>query len=342
MKRALKMSLIVMAACCVLEPLRSAEILQGSGATFPSPLYEKWASVYPRGKGGQVQYNPVGSGEGIKQVLEGKVDFGATDVAMTQDEKAEATGRVWHVPVTLGAVAIAFHVPGVAALRLTPGLISDIFLGNIRQWNDGRIVALNAGSRLPSLPITVCCREDSSGSTAVFTEYLSKVDESWRREVGEGKLVRFPLGRCVQGSDGMAALIQCTPGAVGYLESTHAMKYGLAMAAVQNRSGSFACPSLAAMHASAAQARFGGDLVASLTDREGRNAYPITTFSYLLVPEKYGQVNGDLVEFLRWALHEGQKYTVGLRYAPLPKALVKRIEQSEVGRVLWGKEAPLK
>lgn len=306
----------------------TAQTLQGAGASFPYPLYSKWMSDYQKQKGVQINYQSIGSGGGIKQILQGTVDFGATDAPMTEAERAKAKSVIHHIPSTMGAVVVAFHVPGLSSLKLTPDVLADIYLGKIKQWNDGKIQAVNGGVKLPSTPITVAYRSDGSGTSAVFTEYLCKVSPEWKSQVGEGKSVKFPVGMGAKGNEGVTGMVKSMPGSIGYLELAYAKQNQLSMASIRNRSGKFILPSPEGVSAAAASAVIPEDLCASITDGKGANDYPIASFSYILAYEKHPDpVKGKvLADFLLWAIHEGQNSASSLDYAPLPKGLIKRIE----------------
>jgi phosphate transport system substrate-binding protein len=305
-----------------------ALLINGAGATFPFPLYSKWFSEYNRARPElRFNYQSIGSGGGIKQVTERTVDFGASDAPMTEAELAKAPG-IQHVPTVIGAVAVSANVPGVTELRLTPEVLADLFLGKITRWNDGRLTALNPGQKLPDAMVTVIHRSDGSGTTAVFTDYLAKVSPEWKARVGAGKSVKWPVGLGGKGNEGVTGLVKATPGAVGYLELAYATQNRLGVAALRNRSGQFVRPSVAGATAAAAEATIPPDYRVSITDAPGKDAYPIAAFTYLLVyaqpadPAKGKALGG----FLWWAVHEGQKHAAALDYAPLPAALVGRLE----------------
>lgn len=311
--------------------LQAQTVIQGAGASFPYPLYSKWISEYRKvNPGVNINYQAIGSGGGIKQITMRTVDFGGTDAPMSASELSKVKGTLHHIPMTLGAVVVAYHVPGVGqGLKLTPEVISNIFLGYITTWNDARLASLNPGVKLPATPITVAYRTDGSGTTAVFTEYLAKVSLDWKSKVGAGKSVKFPTGLGAKGNEGVTGLVKGTPGAIGYLELAYAKQNSLAMAAIRNRVGKFVVPTPAGVTSAASGNAIPGDLCLSITDGPGAKDYPISSFSYILVyqgqqdPTK-GRV---LADFLWWATHEGQKFAAALDYAPLPtKDMVPRIE----------------
>lgn len=304
--------------------------LQGAGATFPYPLYSKWMAEYqkvdPRV---QINYQSIGSGGGIKQILERTVDFGATDAPMTPQERAKATATLHHIPMTLGAVVVTYNVPGLATgLKLSQEAVAGIFLGKIVTWNDAKLAALNPGAKLPTTPITVAYRSDGSGTTAVFTEYLAKISPEWKSTVGAGKAVKFPIGLGGKGNEGVTGLVKSTPGAIGYVELAYAKQNQMAVASIRNQAGAFVAPSLEGVTSAAAGQKLPEDLCLSLVDGPGPKTYPISAFSYLLVyQEQQDATKGKaLADYLWWAIHDGQKLGAALDYAPLPKDLVPVIE----------------
>lgn len=311
--------------------------LDGAGATFPAPLYTKWLSDFQRAgaAGGlKISYQAVGSGAGVKRFMSHQVDFGASDVAMTDDEltAAEADGGpVLHIPTVIGAVVVAYSLPGVPRLRMDGRLIGDIFLGRVRSWNDPAIAALNPGVALPDLPITVVHRSDSSGTTANFTGFVANHSPDFKNRVGSGKSVRWPVGEAAEGSSGVAKRVQATKGAIGYVELTYALNQELGYAAVQNEAGRFVVPSPASMAAAAA----GLELVSvinnfrvSLIDATGAGAYPITSWTFILVRESQSdQAKARTLANLLWYMtHNGQASAIALHYAPLPSFLIGPIE----------------
>lgn len=304
--------------------------LQGAGATFPYPLYSKWIAEYQKvNPKVQINYQSIGSGGGIKQTLEQTVDFGATDAPMTDGERAKAKSHIHHIPSTLGAVVITYNVPGVGTgLKLTPDVLAGIFLGEIKTWNDGRIASINGSAKLPAQAITVAYRSDGSGTTAVFTDYLAKVSGSWKAKVGAGKSVKFPTGLGAKGNEGVTGLVKTTPGTIGYVELAYARQNKMAVASLKNRSGKFVEPSLEGVTAAAAAVKPPEDLCMSIVDAGASKAYPLSSFSYILVyqDQKDGVKGKAVADFLWWAIHDGQKFGSALDYAALPKPLVSKIE----------------
>lgn len=309
--------------------------LTGAGATFPYPLYSKWFSDYATATGVRINYQSIGSGGGIRQLSEGTVDFGATDGPMTDEELGKAKGgAILHFPTVLGAVAVAYNLPGFRGeLRLSGPVVADIFLGNIKKWNDPRIAALNPGVSLPSSDILVVHRSDGSGTTYVFSDYLSAVSPAWARGPGRGKDVAWPTGLGGKGNEGVAGQIKQIPGAIGYVELAYANQNNLPVAAIQNAAGAFIKPSIAAVTAAAAgvaaQLPPDTDYRISIVNSPGAEAYPISSFTWLLL---YRQQTDSvkarkLKDFLRWALREGEKQAAALDYAPLPAAMADRLVQ---------------
>jgi phosphate transport system substrate-binding protein len=316
--------------------------LQGAGATFPYPLYSKWVAEYQKEHPTvRINYQSIGSGGGIRQITEKTVDFGASDAPMSDDELKKAPGALVHVPMTLGAVVLAYNLPDVkSGLKLTPDVIAGIFLGDIKTWDDAKIAKDNPDVKLPKDAITVAFRSDGSGTTAVFTDYLSKVSPAWKDKVGAGKSVKFPVGLGAKGNEGVAGQIKTTPGTIGYVEIAYAKQTGATYAVVQNAAGKFVEPTLDAITAAAGTATLPDDLRVSITNAAGDAAYPIASFTYILV---YNEMPGDaaknkaLVDYLWWAVHDGQKLGPDLFYAQLPAEVVKRDEAKLKGLTVGGK-----
>jgi phosphate transport system substrate-binding protein len=320
-------------AAAANKPKESGTIdLQGAGATFPYPLYSKWVAEYEKvNPKVRINYQSIGSGGGVRQILEKTVDFGASDTPMTDEELAKASAKIVHVPMTLGAVVLAYNVPDVpTGLKLTPDALVGIFLGDVKTWDDPKIAKENPDVKLPKDPITVAYRSDGSGTTGVFTDYLSKVSPAWKEKVGAAKSVKFPVGMGAKGNEGVAGQIKTTPGTIGYIELAYAVQTGAAVASVQNAAGKFVAPSLDGITASAggAAAKMPDDLRVSITNAPGDTAYPISSFSYILVYEQMPDaVKGKaLADYLWWATHDGQKLGPALQYAPLPAEVVTKVE----------------
>ena len=306
--------------------------LTGAGATFPYPLYSKWFSDYATATGVKINYQSIGSGGGIRQLSEGTVDFGASDSPMNDEDIAKAKGPVMHFPTVLGAVVVAYNLPGLSApLKLSGDVVADIFAGKVKKWNDARIVSLNPGVSLPGDDILVVHRSDGSGTTFVFTDYLAAVSPSWASGPGRGKEVSWPVGLGGKGNEGVAGQIKQTPGAVGYVELAYAKQNNLATAAIRNAAGNFISPSPAGMTAAAASVASNlpadTDYRLTIVNSDGAEAYPITSFTWILLyPEQAESVKArKLKDFMRWALTEGEKQAATLDYAPLPGTMAERL-----------------
>jgi len=306
--------------------------LNGAGATFPYPLYSKWVSAYGSAHPEvRINYQSVGSGAGIKQITDGTVDFGASDAPMTDEQLAKVERKLLHIPTTLGAVVIGYNLPeGSSELHLTGELLGDIFLGEVKRWDDGRIVSSNPGAKLPPQPIAVVHRSDGSGTTAVFTDYLTKVSTGWKSKVGSGTSVNWPTGTGAKGNEGVTGVLKATPGAIGYCELAYAKQTGLRTALLKNRAGKFVSASLESISGAAAGfvATMPEDFRVSITDAPGDGSYPLASFTYLLVYQNNDQPTKAeaIAKFLWWAVHDGQKYGPPLHYAELPREIVAKVE----------------
>ncbi|MBY0369901.1 phosphate ABC transporter substrate-binding protein PstS [bacterium] len=310
--------------------LFAAALINGAGASFPYPLYAKWFSEYQKvNPEVQINYQSIGSGGGIRQFSQKTVDFGASDAPMTDEQIKEAKEPVVHIPTVLGAVVVTYNVPEVTKpLQLSGDLVADIFLGTITKWDDARIKAQNPGVTLPAKAILVAHRSDGSGTTNIFTDYLSKVSPAWKEKVGVGTAVKWPTGLGGKGNEGVAGLVKQTPGAVGYVELIYAKSNDLKFASIKNKAGAFVEPDMKSVTAAAGATKIPADFRVSLTDASGKGAYPISGFTYLLVWKKHPDADkgGKLVEFLNWAVTDGQKYAGDLHYAPLPSSLVPKVQ----------------
>ena len=306
--------------------------LQGAGATFPNPLYQKWLSEYSKLHPNlKIDYQSIGSGGGIKQLKEQTVDFGASDPPMTDADLKSAPGEIVHVPTVLGAVIITYNLQGVSQpLRFSPEVIADIFLGKIKKWNDPKISADNPGVTLPASDITVVHRSDGSGTSAVFTDYLSKVSPEWKEKVGSGTSPSWPIGLGGKGNEGVTGQVKSTPNTIGYVELAYAVQNKLPVAQVKNAGGNFITPSIDAVTAAAAASAGNtpDDLRVSITNAAGPDVYPISSYTYILVykNQKDAAKGKALVDFLWWGLHDGETFAKDLQYAPLPADIVKRAE----------------
>jgi phosphate transport system substrate-binding protein len=306
----------------------AALLVNGAGATFPYPLYSKWFDEFhKRNADVQINYQSIGSGGGIRQVLEGTVDFGATDGPMTDEQLAQAKVPIHHLPTVLGAVVPTFNLDGVERLHFTPEVLSGIFLGKITHWNDPLLAKENAGAKLPAAPIVPVHRSDGSGTTYVFTDYLAKVSPEWAKSVGKGTSVNWPVGLGGKGNEGVSGLVKQTPNAIGYVELIYAVQNKLPYGDVRNRAGKFVAASLESVSAAAAAAAASmpADFRVSITDPAGADAYPIASFTWLLVPARIADANKGraLKQFLEWMLADGQALAPPLNYAPLPAAVVE-------------------
>lgn len=309
----------------------AVESLDAAGATFPYPLYSKWFDVYKKTADVSISYQAIGSGGGIRQLKGGLVDIGASDAPLSPQEAKDMPGEVLTIPTVAGAVAIVYNLPGVEkGLKLTPDVIANLFLGNIKRWNDKRIASLNPGLDLPNLPVAVVHRSDGSGTSFIFTSYLSAVSRAWAVRVGAGKSLDWPAGIGGKGNEGVAGVVKQTPGGVGYVELSYATQNRLPYAHVKNRAGKFIEPTLASTTAAAAgfEKAMQKDLTVLIVNAPGETAYPIAGFTYLMVyrNQKSATRGQAVAEFLWWAIHDGQKYAPALQYSPLPEGLVKIIE----------------
>ena len=302
--------------------------INGAGATFPYPIYSKWFSEYNKLKPEvQINYQSIGSGGGIRQISQRTVFFGATDGPMTPDQLLAAPGKILHFPMVLGAVVPVYNIPGVKQeLKFTGPVLADITLGKITKWNDPAIAKLNAGVTLPATDIVVAHRSDGSGTTYIWVDYLSKVSALFLKTVGVSTSVNWPVGVGGKGNEGVAGLVSQTPGALGYVELIYALQNNMSYGSVQNSSGEFVRATVDAVTAAAAAAaaQMPADFRVSITNPPGKDAYPIASFTWLLLYEspqdkKQGKI---MVDFVQWALTDGQKFAKDLGYAPLPKAVI--------------------
>lgn len=321
--------LLVVAALAFAWTASAADklLVNGAGATFPFPLYSKWFAEYNKLKPDlQFNYQSIGSGGGIQQITNKTVDFGASDAPMKDEQLAAAPGTV-HIPTVLGAVVVTYNAP-VPQLRLTPETLSGIFLGKITKWNDPAIAKVNPGTKLPDADIAVIHRSDGSGTSNIFTDYLSKVSPEWKAKVGAGTSVKWPAGLGAKGNEGVTGLVKQTPGAIGYVELAYANQNKLPMAELQNKDGAFVKPTMESTSAAAAGIVVPDDFRVSITNASGKDAYPMASFTYILVPrdQQDSAKGAAVVNFLWWAVHDGQQFAQPLDYAPLPKAVVAKVE----------------
>ncbi len=321
-------SLRVLLAIAVLASCAFAQTtLNGAGATFPYPIYSKWFNEYHKLHSDiQINYQSIGSGGGIRQVQAGTVDFGASDGPMTDEQIAQSKVKVLHVPTVLGAVVPAYNIPGVSAeLKFTPDVLADIYLGKITNWNDGRIAKINPGVTFPNQGVTVVHRSDGSGTTYIFTDYLSKVSPEWQSNVGKGTSVKWPVGLGGKGNEGVSGNLRQLPGSIGYIELIYALQNKIPYGVVQNSSKNFVKASLQSTTAAAVGVKMPPDFRVSITNPPGKDAYPIASFTWLLIPTNPADANKGkiLKDFLTWMQDQGQAMTEALSYAPLPKQVVE-------------------
>src|SRR5512139_3695902 len=324
------LSLGVVSAATAADPL----MINGAGATFPYPLYSKWFYEYSNANPGvKFNYQSIGSGGGIKQITAGTVDFGATDAPMTEEEMGKLPGPILHIPTAIGAVVIVYKLDGVeSGLKLTPDLLAGIYLGKITRWNDPKIAELNKTVTLPNADIVVSHRSDGSGTTDIFTNYLATVNTEWRAKIGHGKSVNWPVGIGGKGNEGVSGVVKQTPGAIGYVELAYAKQNKMKVAALRNRDGNFVTPTLEATSAAAAGVAksMPQDFRVSLVDSPGKDSWPIAGLTWILIyKDQKDEARGKaIVQFLKWAIRDGQKMEAALDYAPLPKPVVEKVDQA--------------
>lgn len=326
--------IVLMLVCALMSlPLIGQTTLNGAGATFPNPMYSKWFSEYHKAHPDiQINYQPIGSGGGIRQVTEGTVDFGASDMPMTDKQLQDAKTKILNIPTVLGAVVPAYNVPGVTGeVKFTPEALAGIFLGKITKWNDKAITEQNPGVNFPDKDIVVVHRSDGSGTTFIWTDYLSKVSPDWKSQVGSNTSVSWPLGMGGKGNEGVAGYIRSLAGSIGYVELIYAVQNNITYGSVRNSSGAFTKASLEGVTAAAASApKMPADFRVSITNAPGKDAYPISSFTWLLIPatSKDAAKGKILADFLNWMVTEGQKMTAALTYAPLPENVAAKVHEA--------------
>jgi phosphate transport system substrate-binding protein len=324
------------AAVVILSNLIFAQkvvLINGAGATFPYPLYSKWFYEYAKiDKTVNFNYQSIGSGGGIRQILAQTVDFGASDAVLTEEQLKQAPGKILHIPTTAGAVVLIYNIPelkGKEPLRFTPEIISKIYLGKIKKWNDKLIQTENPNVTLPDKNIVVVRRSDGSGTTFIFTDYLCEVSAEWKNRVGKGTSVNWPVGLGGKGNEGVAGIVKNTPYSIGYVEISYAIQNNLDYAIVKNKDGYYVKPTIESITAAIEDKakNMPDDYRVSIVNAGGKNSYPISGFTWILVYQKQKDpVRGEkLVKFLKWAVTDGQKYCAELHYAPLPKNLVDKV-----------------
>jgi len=329
-----------LSAIAIAAPVSAQVSLTAAGATFPAPIYQKWFNDYQSVAEVQINYQPIGSGGGIKNVTEGVVDFGASDGPMSDDQikafKEKRGFGILHFPTVLGAVVPTYNLPGVnQELNFTPEVLANIFLGKITNWNDPAIDKINSGVKLPNLKIFVVHRSDGSGTTYCFTDYLAKVSPEWASKVGKANTsVQWPVGIGGAKNDGVTANVKQQPGAIGYVELIYAVKNKLPYGKMRNKAGQFIKADLTSVSAAAAGVPMPADFRVSITDAAGKAAYPISTFTWLLIPEKISDPSKKkaIVDFLKWAITKGQDEVESLDYAKLPAPVVAK-EKNAIGLV---------
>jgi phosphate transport system substrate-binding protein len=322
---------LLLAGLALALPAMAQTTLNGAGATFPYPMYSKWFSDYNKlHPDVQINYQSIGSGGGIRQVLNGTVDFGASDGPMSDEQLKEAKTRILHVPTVMGAVVPAYNVAGVSGeIKFTPDVLADIFLGKITNWNNAAIAKANPGMKFPDTAIVVVHRSDGSGTTFIFTDYLSKVSKDWEGTVGKGTSVKWPQGLGGKGNEGVAGQIRQIQGSIGYVELIYAVENKITYGSIKNAAGNFVKATLDGVTEAAASApKMPADFRVSITNAPGKTAYPISSFTWLLIPvqakdPKKGKIIAD---FLVWMLNDGQKLTSQLSYAPLPANVVDKVK----------------
>jgi phosphate transport system substrate-binding protein len=322
---------LLLAGLVLALPVMGQTTLNGAGATFPYPMYSKWFSEYNKlHPDVQINYQSIGSGGGIRQVLNGTVDFGASDGPMSDEQLKQAKTPILHIPTVMGAVVPAYNVPGVSGeIKFTPEALAGIFLGKIQKWNDPALTQANPGVKLPDQSIIVIYRSDGSGTTFIFTDYLSKISQDWANSVGKGTSVKWAIGMGGKGNEGVAGQIRQLQGSIGYVELIYAVENKITYGSVKNAAGNFVKASLDSVTEAAASAKsMPADFRVSITNAPGKTAYPISSFTWLLIPAqakdpKKGKIIAD---FLDWMVADGQKMTSQLSYAPLPEGVVEKVK----------------
>jgi phosphate transport system substrate-binding protein len=327
-KKAWSVGLAIVLGLCGARNLSAQLLINGAGATFPYPIYSKWFDEYSKvDPTVHFNYQSIGSGGGQRQILERTVDFGASDGPMSDQNLAKASGKILHVPTVAGADVVTYNLTGNPALKLDGPCLADIFFGKITKWNDPRIAAQNSGVNLPNDDIVVVHRSDGSGTTYIFMDFLSSVSPEWASKVGRSTSVKWPTGLGAKGNEGVTGQIKQMPGSIGYVEMVYAMQNQLPFVTVKNAEGHYVAPSVASVTAALERTRIPEDFRFSMVNSPGAESYPIAGATWLLVYEQQrdAQKGKKLVEFLHWAMKEGEKMAPALDYAPLPPALVERV-----------------
>jgi phosphate transport system substrate-binding protein len=326
-----RLALLLVCVVLALPLFADTVTLNGAGATFPNPIYTKWFSEYNKlHPDVQINYQSIGSGGGIRQVLAGTVDFGASDGPMSDEQLGQAKVKILHIPTVLGAVVPAYNVPGVTGeIKFTPEVLANIFLAKITSWNDPAIAKANPGVNFPNQPIIVIHRSDGSGTTYIFTDYLSKVSSEWKSTVGASTAVKWPVGLGGKGNEGVAGQIRQLVGSIGYVELIYAVQNNISYGSVKNSSGNFLKATLEGVTDAAASVKsMPADFRVSITNAPGKDAYPISSFTWLLIPvQAKTPANGKILsDFLTWMVNDGQKMTKALSYAPLPDSVAEKVK----------------
>jgi phosphate transport system substrate-binding protein len=330
-ERIVKKSLLVLALLAFALSTAQAQKITAAGATFPYPIYSKWFSEYSSAHPGvQINYQSIGSGGGIQQVTNGVVDFGASDMPMTDAALSASKVKLIHIPTVLGADVPAFNVTGVSSLRFSPDVLADIFLAKITSWNDPRIAKDNPGVNLPNDKIIVVHRSDGSGTTFIWTDYLSKISQEWASGPGKGTSINWPTGVGGKGNEGVAAQVREFPGSIGYVELIYALQNHIDFGSVRNASGSWVKASIEGVTAAAATAKIPADYRVSITNAPGADSYPISSFTYLLIPTHPTDMAKEKVikDMLSWIVNSGEGEVSSLSYAPLPDSLKQKVLQT--------------
>ena len=327
----MKKTLVAVLSLILSVSVVHAQKLTGAGATFPYPVYSKWFSEYSAAHPGvEINYQSIGSGGGIRQVTAGLVDFGASDMPMTDEMLASSKVKLIHIPTVLGAVVPVYNVPGASDIRFSPDVLADIYLGQIANWNDPRIAKDNPGVQLPDLKIIVVHRSDGSGTSFIFTDYLSKVSQTWASGPGRNSSPSWPVGVGGKGNEGVAGLVRQLPGSIGYVELIYALQNNISFGTMKNAAGNWVKASISGVTAAAAGAKIPADYRVSITNAPGADAYPISSFTYLLIPEHPSDASKEkvLVDMLSWIVKSGEGEVSTLSYAPLPDALAQKVLQT--------------
>ena len=322
---------LLLAGLALALPVMAQTTLNGAGATFPYPMYSKWFSEYNKlHPEVQINYQSIGSGGGIRQVLNGTVDFGASDGPMSDEQLSQSKAKILHIPTVLGAVVPAYNVPGISGeVKFTPDALAGIFLGKITNWNDPAITKVNPGVNFPNQPIIVIYRSDGSGTTFIFTDYLSKISKDWANTVGKGTSVKWQIGMGGKGNEGVAGQVRQLQGSIGYVELIYAVQNKIPYGSVRNAAGNFVKATLDGVTEAASSAKsMPADFRVSITNAPGKTAYPISSFTWLLIPAqaKDAQKGKIIADFLNWMVNDGQKMTGQLSYAPLPDSVVEKVK----------------